>query len=66
MKPNTEQILARYLRHGDVTAGSGETIVNVSAGVRTPRGKVDVVLAKNGRQRVAQWGASTMVAVVRP
>jgi hypothetical protein len=46
---------ARYLHPGDVT-GSGETVRTVSAGVRTPRGKVEVILEKDGRRRMAVWG----------
>jgi hypothetical protein len=49
---------------GDIISGSGETIICVSVGVRTPRGKVDVVLEKNGRRRTATWGANTIVGVL--
>jgi hypothetical protein len=56
---------ARYLQPGDVT-GSGETVCDVSAGVRTPRGKVEVILEKDGRSRLAVWGASTVIGVRRP
>jgi hypothetical protein len=31
--------------------GSGETVVNVSVGARTPRGKVEVTLEKGERSR---------------
>lgn len=58
-------IPARALLAGDIV-GSGETVLRVSAGVRTPRGKVDVRLRRpDGRERVAQWGASTVIRATR-
>lgn len=56
---------ARHLMPGDQT-GSGETIVSVSAGIRTPRGKVEVTLEKDGRRRTSLWGAGTNISVSRP
>lgn len=56
---------ARHLMAGDRT-GSGETIVSVSAGIRTPRGKVEVTLEKDGRRRTSLWGAATTISVSRP
>lgn len=41
--PALVKIPARHLQPGDVT-GSGETVLSVNAGVRTPRSKVEVVL----------------------
>ncbi len=58
------RVVARYLRPGDVT-GSGETVIQTSAGVRTPRGKIEIVLEKNGQRRLAIWGASTTINVAR-
>lgn len=58
------KVQARYLQPGDVT-GSGETVRNVSAGVRTPRGKVEVALEKDGRRRISCWGAATVIGVRR-
>jgi hypothetical protein len=55
---------ARNLICGD-QLGSGETIVSVSAGVRTPRGKVEVILEKDGRCRRALWGAYAIINVRR-
>jgi hypothetical protein len=55
---------ARHLQPGD-QVDSGETIVSVSAGVRTPRGKVEVVLQKHDRRRCAIWGAHTIINVKR-
>lgn len=55
---------ARLLLKGDVT-GSNETVLGVSAGVATPRGKVEVFLDKAGRQRKAIWNAGTIIVVRR-
>ena len=60
---NTVKVQTRFLRRGDVTAGTGETIVSVSAGVRTPQGKMDVVLEKNGQRRTATWRAYTLINI---
>lgn len=60
----TTKVPARYLAKGD-QVGSGETIVNVAVGVRTPRGKVEVTLEKDGQRRCAIWGASTVITVRR-
>lgn len=58
------RVLARDMLPGD-RVGSGETIVAVSAGVRTPAGKVDVILDRAGRRRVASWNARTEINVTR-
>ncbi|KQT21717.1 MULTISPECIES: hypothetical protein [unclassified Bradyrhizobium] len=58
------RVPARLLLKGDVT-GSNETVLGVSAGVATPRGKVEVSLEKAGRQRKAIWNAATVIAVRR-
>ena len=60
----TVKVPARHLRHGDVIS-SGETVLSVSVGVRTPRGKVNVILQKDNRQRSAVWNASTTIGVRR-
>jgi hypothetical protein len=65
MKPQSLKIPARSLLPGD-QVGSGETIVSVSAGVRTPRGKVEVTLEKGEHSRFALWGAHTVINVSRP
>ncbi len=65
MTPQAFKVPARALQRGDVT-GSGETIVNVCAGVRTPRGKVEVTLDKSGRRRLSVWNAATLITVSRP
>ncbi len=59
-----QKVPALYLMVGDET-GSGETIVSVSAGVRTPRGKVEVTLEKGEQRRCALWGAYTIINVRR-
>lgn len=59
------KVPARALQRGDVT-GSGETIVSVSAGICTPRAKVEVTLEKDGRRRTSLWGAATVINVSRP
>jgi hypothetical protein len=56
----SQKFPARALTNGD-QVGSGETIVSVSAGVRTPRGKVEVTLEKDGRCRRALWSAHTII-----
>ena len=58
------KVPARYLIPGD-QVGSGEIVAGVSAGVRTPRGKVEVILEKDGRRRCAIWGASTAINIKR-
>ena len=60
----TSKVCARYLQAGDVV-GSGETVIQTSAGVRTPRGKIEVILEKDGKRRLAIWGASTTINVQR-
>lgn len=59
-----QKVPARYLTKGDLT-GSGETIVNVAAGIHTPQGRVEVTLEKDGHRRLALWRASTVINVRR-
>ena len=59
----TVKVQTRFLRPGDVTAGTGETIVSISAGVHTPQGKMDVVLEKDGTTRVACWRSYTLINI---
>jgi hypothetical protein len=59
-----QKVSARFLQPGDVV-GSGETVVCVSAGARTPRGKVEVTLEKNGQRRTSLWGSYTLINVRR-
>ncbi|MGL3111928.1 hypothetical protein [Bradyrhizobium sp. BR 1432] len=64
--PNAERVRvpARALISGDVTS-SGETVLGVSTGVATPRGKVEVSLSKGQFGRVAVWNAGTIIVVRR-
>ncbi|MCS3503759.1 hypothetical protein M2189_006724 [Bradyrhizobium japonicum] len=63
---NTDRVRvpARLLLMGDVTS-SGETVLGVSAGVATPRGKVEVSLSKGEHGRIAVWNAATIIVVRR-
>lgn len=61
----SHKLPARALLSGD-QVGSGEIVVSVSAGIRTPRGKVEVTLEKDGRRRTSLWGASTLINISRP
>ncbi|WP_441258975.1 hypothetical protein AB7008_15110 [Bradyrhizobium sp. 521_C7_N1_3] len=64
--PNARRVRvpARALMSGDVTS-SGETVLGVSTGVATPRGKVEVSLSKGHFGRVAVWNAGTIIVVRR-
>lgn len=59
-----QKVPARYLQSGD-RVGSGEIVAWVGFGVRTPRGKVEVLLEKDGGRRLAVWNASTLISVQR-
>ncbi|MET4512570.1 hypothetical protein [Bradyrhizobium sp. I1.7.5] len=58
------KVPARHLLRGDVT-GSGEVVLSVSAGAKTPRGMVDVLLQKGDRKRAAIWNTRTIIGVRR-
>lgn len=58
------KVPARHLVRGDVT-GSGEVVLSVSVGAKTPRGMVDVLLQKGERKRAAIWNARTIIGVRR-
>lgn len=61
------RVQAQHLHSGDVV-GSGEIVHHVSAGVRTPKGKVDVWLKRKSDgsdARMAQWGKYTLINVDR-
>lgn len=64
MPIQTKKVPARYLLRGD-QVGSGETVIGVGVGARTPAGKVEVALEKDGRRRLSIWGASTVITVKR-
>lgn len=60
------KVPARNLQTNDLV-GTGEEVVRVTVGLRTPRGKVEVVLfnPRNGRTRTSVWNASTEIGVKR-
>lgn len=62
------KIQAQHLQPGDIV-GSGEKIYCTSAGISTPKGKVEVYLAKlnsrSGWDRMSHWGKYTMINVER-
>lgn len=54
---------AQHLKKGDII-GSGDEVVSVSAGAKTPAGKVEVTLkTKNGSTKTSTWGKTTMIGV---
>jgi hypothetical protein len=54
---------AQHLKKGDII-GSGDEVVSVSAGAKTPAGKVEVTLkTKSGSTKVSTWGKTTKVGV---
>lgn len=68
------KVQAQHLRPGDIV-GSGEKVYCVSSGVSTPKGKVEVYLAKPDNigpldqvkhwDRMTLWGKYTMIGVER-
>lgn len=57
---------AQYLKPGDVLTATGNTVVSVSAGITTPRGKVDVSFRRpNGAAGNGCWRKTTMIGVSR-
>lgn len=54
---------AQQLKKGDILT-SGDEVVSVSAGAKTPSGKVDVtVKTKSGKTKTNTWGKTTKVGV---
>ena len=64
MQANKQRVPARHLMAGD-QLGTGETVLAVSRGARTPSGKVEITLSKNGARRGALWEESTTITVSR-
>lgn len=58
------KVQAQHLQPGDIV-GSGEEVLAVGQGIKTPTSKCDVWLIKNDRKRCAQWGKYTMINVER-
>ena len=54
---------AQHLKKGDIIT-SGDEIISVSAGAKTPAGKVEVTMkTKNGSTKTSIWGKTTMIGV---
>ena len=54
---------AQHLKKGDII-GSGDEVVSVSTGAKTPSGKVEVTLkTKDGKTKTSTWGKTTKVGV---
>ena len=54
---------AQHLKKGDII-GSGDEVVSISAGAKTPSGKVEVTLkTKDGKTKTSTWGKTTKVGV---
>jgi DNA segregation ATPase FtsK/SpoIIIE, S-DNA-T family len=54
---------AQHLKKGDIT-GSGDEVVSVSAGAKTPAGKVEVTLkTKSGSTKTSLWGKTTKIGL---
>ena len=61
----TIKVPVHALRPGAILAGSRETVISVSAGARTPSGKMEVVLEKYGSlRRTSLWNRSTVVSIL--
>ena len=58
------KVQARNLQSGD-RIGSGEIVRSIQTGLRTPRGKVEVMLHSDRKDRMALWGAYTEINVER-
>lgn len=59
-------VQTRDLHPSDVLLPTQACVLQSYAGVRTPRGKIDVYLRHpNGRQRTSPWGRYTRLTVVR-
>jgi hypothetical protein len=65
-KVSKDAIEVSQLKKGDVLKASGAEIVAISAGAKTPSGKMDVTVKyPNGKEETKQWGKTTKV-VVKP
>lgn len=54
---------AQYLKKGDIIT-SGDEVISVSSGAKTPSGKVEVTLkTKDGKTKTSVWGKTTKVGV---
>ena len=61
-----DRLQVSLLRVGDVLPGTQERVkVAPYRDLRTPAGKVELVVERAGRARVVTWGARTIVRVSR-
>lgn len=62
------KVQAQHLQPGDIV-GSGERVYCTSSGITTPKGKIEVYLAKpqsaNNYDTMRYWGKYTMINVER-
>jgi hypothetical protein len=63
IREGLQQVPVHALQKGDILSGNGESVVSVQRGVRTPSGKSEIILEKNGYRRLVLWGSHTRVAV---
>jgi hypothetical protein len=62
-KTSANSVEAQDLKKGDIIT-SGDEVVSVSAGAKTPSGKVEVTLkTKDGKTKTSVWGKTTKVGV---
>lgn len=53
------------LKTGDTLSSGAKVISNPTAGVRTPKGKVEIgIQYPNGKCAVRTWGKSTTIGIV--
>ena len=58
------RVPVRNLQLGDVIT-SGETIIGVREGLRTPKGKLEVTLQRGDSRWTVLWGRGTTINVKR-
>ena len=58
-------IKVSQLKKGDILGGSGLEVISISAGAKTPSGKVEVTVKdpKTGKELTKTWGKTTIVKV---
>jgi hypothetical protein len=60
------KVQANCLQVGDIMSGTGERVAGVQIGLRTPKGKCEVMLTRaDGSARLAIWGKYTVVGIKR-
>ena len=64
-KVSPNAISVSSLKKGDILGGSGLEVVSISAGAKTPSGKIEVTVKdpKTGNEVTKVWGKSTKVTV---